>query len=155
MRSPVLSGALVDCEEKCREHHAHDASSPEVMPTFLRAVALVQGVFYLATGVWPLLDIDSFQVVTGPKVDLWLVRTVGVLVGVIGTVLLLSVRRRRITPEIAILAVGSAVGLAGIDLVYALSGRISSIYLADAVVELGLAVLWGLAWLRDARAERH
>jgi hypothetical protein len=123
------------------------------MSTLLRAIALVQGVFYLATGVWPLLDIDSFQVVTGPKVDLWLVRTVGVLVGVIGTVLLLSVRRRRITPEIAILAVGSAVGLAGIDLVYALSGKISSIYLADAVVELGLAVLWGLAWFRDARAE--
>jgi hypothetical protein len=123
------------------------------MSTLLRAIALVQGVFYLATGVWPLLDIDSFQVVTGPKVDLWLVRTVGVLVGVIGTVLLLSVRRRRITPEIAILAVGSAVGLAGIDLVYALSGRISSIYLVDAVVELGLAVLWGLAWFRDARAE--
>jgi hypothetical protein len=74
-------------------------------------------------------------------------------VGVIGTVLLLSVRRRRITPEIAILAVGSALGLAGIDLVYALSGKISSIYLADAVVELALAVLWGLAWFRDARAE--
>jgi hypothetical protein len=153
MRSPVVLGALVDCEELCREHHAHDASSAEIMSTLLRAIALVQGVFYLATGVWPLLDIDSFQLVTGPKVDLWLVRTVGVLVGVIGTVLLLSVRRRRITPEIAVLAVGSAVGLAGIDLVYALSGKISSIYLADAVVELALAVLWGLAWFRDARAE--
>ncbi len=125
------------------------------MSRFLSGIALVQGVFYLATGVWPLLDIDSFQIVTGPKVDLWLVRTVGVLVGVIGTVLLLAARRRRITAEIAILAVGSALGLAGIDLVYALSRRISSIYLADAVVELGLAVLWGLAWLRDARAERH
>ena len=73
----------------------------------------------------------------------------------IGTVLLLAARRRRITAEIAILAVGSAVGLAGIDLVYALSGRISSIYLADAAVELGLAAVWGLAWFRDARAERH
>jgi uncharacterized membrane protein YuzA (DUF378 family) len=125
------------------------------MSKLLRRIALVQGVFYLATGVWPLLDIDSFQVVTGPKVDLWLVKTVGVLVAVIGTVLLLAVQRRRITAEIAILAVGSAIGLAGIDLVYALSGRISSIYLADAVVELGLAGFWVLAWFRDARAERH
>jgi cytochrome bd-type quinol oxidase subunit 2 len=125
------------------------------MSKLLRRIALVQGVFYLATGVWPLLDIDSFQVVTGPKVDLWLVRTVGVLVAVIGTVLLLAVQRRRITAEIAILAVGSAIGLAGIDLLYALSGRISSIYLADAVVELGLAGFWVLAWFRDARAERH
>jgi hypothetical protein len=108
----------------------------------LLKLALLQGAFYVATGVWPLLDIDSFQLVTGPKTDLWLVRTVGVLVTVIGGVLLLAARHRRITSEIVVLAMGSALGLAGIDLVYALSGRISTIYLADAALEIALAVLW-------------
>ncbi len=108
----------------------------------LPKLALIQGVFYVLTGVWPLIDIVSFQVVTGPKVDLWLVRTVGVLVTVIGVVILSASRSRRITREILLLAVGSALGLAAIDLVYALSGRISAIYLADAAAEIALAGLW-------------
>ena len=111
----------------------------------LLKLALVQGLFYVATGVWPLIDIVSFQLVTGPKIDLWLVRTVGVLVTVIGLVLLSSARSRRVTNEIVMLAAGSALGLAGIDLIYALSGRISAVYLGDAVVEIGFAVLWAFA----------
>jgi hypothetical protein len=108
----------------------------------LLKLAVLQGVFYVATGLWPLVDIDSFQLVTGPKTDLWLVRTVGVLVTVIGAVLLSAARSRRLTDEIVLLAVGSALGLAAIDLVYVLSGRIAAIYLADAAVELSLAGLW-------------
>lgn len=108
----------------------------------LLKTALFQGVFYLVTGLWPIVDIQSFQLVTGPKTDLWLVRTVGVLVAVVGLVLISASRRHRITDEIILLAVGSALGLAAIDLIYALSGRISPIYLADAVAEIGLATLW-------------
>jgi len=115
---------------------------------WLPTVALIQGGFYLATGIWPLLDIESFQDVTGPKTDLWLVRTVGVLVAVIGGVLLVAARRSRITDEIVLLAVGSALGLAAIGFVFTLAGTISPIYLADAVAEIGLAALWGLGRLR-------
>lgn len=114
----------------------------------LPKLALVQGIFYVATGVWPLVHIDSFQMVTGPKTDLWLVRTVGVLVIVIGAVLLLAWHSRRITPEVTLLAAGSALGLASIDLIYALSGTISSVYLADAVAELVLVALWVAGWRR-------
>jgi hypothetical protein len=108
----------------------------------LPRIALVQGVFYLATGIWPLIDIDSFQAVTGPKMDLWLVRTVGVLVAVIGAVLVTAARRQRLSAEIMLLAVGSALGLAAIDIIYVLSGTISPIYLADAVAEIGLVAGW-------------
>lgn len=114
----------------------------------LLKVALIQGVFYVATGVWPLVDIVSFQVVTGPKTDLWLVRTVGVLVTVVGAVLISASRRRRITDEIVLLATGSALGLAAIDLIYSLSGRISPVYLADAAAEIGVALLWVIGWRR-------
>ena len=116
--------------------------------SMLRMLALIQGLFYLATGVWPLFDIDSFQKVTGPKTDLWLVRTVGVLIAVVGVVLLLSYRSQRVTDEVIVLAIGCAIGLAAIDLIYSLSGRISPVYLADAAAEIALAALWGYARLR-------
>jgi len=105
-------------------------------------LAMAQGAYYAATGIWALVDIDSFQVVTGPKVDQWLVKTVGVLVTVMGGVLGLAGWRRRVTPEVRLLGIGGALGLAGIDLYYVARGRIARIYLADAAAELALAAAW-------------
>lgn len=108
-------------------------------------LALAQGLYYASTGVWALADSQSFQAVTGPKVDVWLVKTVGVLVTAIGGALGCAGWSRRVTPEVRLLAVGSALGLAGIDVVYVAKGRISRIYLLDAAVELGLAAAWAAA----------
>lgn len=105
-------------------------------------VAQGQGMYFVLTGVWPLIDIHSFELVTGPKVDDWLVKTVGVLVTVIGAVLLVAGRRRAVTAEVALLAVGSALGLAAIDVVYVSAGVIPPIYLLDAAAELGIVALW-------------
>jgi len=128
-------------------------------------LAFLQGVYYLLTGVWPLVSIGSFQRVTGPKTDLWLVRTVGVLVAVIGATLVVSAARRAprrppgdvagepppMPPEVPVLATASAAGLGAIDTVYAARGRIARIYLLDAVLEAGLVA----AWLLATRAERR
>jgi hypothetical protein len=88
----------------------------------------------------------TFERVTGPKVDYWLVKTVAVLIGVIGGVLLIAGVRRAASLEVALLGAGSAAGLAGIDLVYAGKRRIARIYVLDAVLELVLVVLWGWFW---------
>lgn len=112
---------------------------------WLARVALVQGAFWFVTGVWPLVHMASFLAVTGPKHDLWLVRAMGTLIGVVGATLLLAGWRRRVTPEIALLGVGGALGLTAIDLVYALSGVIWKTYLLDAVAELILVACWALA----------
>ena len=109
-------------------------------------VARAQAAYYVLTGVWALVSIGTFQKVTGPKTDLWLVKTVGVLVAVVGAVLDMAARRKGITPEIALLAVGSAAGLTAIDVVYVAKGRISPVYLLDAAAELGLIGAWTLAW---------
>jgi hypothetical protein len=108
-------------------------------------LALVQGVFYGATGLWALVDLDSFMAVTGPKTDRWLVKTVGILVTVVGAVLLVAWRRGGVPLEIALLAVGSALSLATIDIIYVSNRTISPIYLLDAVAEVGLALAWVLA----------
>lgn len=117
-------------------------------------VALAQGLYFVATGIWPLLSIRTFQMVTGRKTDLWLVKTVGVLVAVIGGVLCLAALRQQVTLEVALLAVGSAAGLAGVDIVYVSKGRILPIYLLDAVVEAVLIAGWALGWVLAGEGSR-
>ena len=45
-------------------------------------LAWVQAGYFVVTGVWPIVHMRSFLAVTGPKTDLWLVKTIGVLVTV-------------------------------------------------------------------------
>lgn len=121
--------------------------------SFLRLVALVQGIVYVLTGVWPLVHMASFLAVTGPKTDLWLVNTVGVLVAVIGAVLLTAVGRGLPRIEIRLLGAASAAALAAIDIYYVTAGVIWPIYLADAVFEIVLAAAWGILSMVIGRAE--
>ena len=113
-------------------------------------LAWIQGIYFLITGIWPLVSIGTFQWVTGPKVDLWLVKTVGALIAVIALTILMAARRGRIGPEVRFLAAGSAAALAAVDIIYALADRIWDIYLLDAVAEIGLVVLWGLVSRRPS-----
>ncbi|CCF84645.1 hypothetical protein [Nitrolancea hollandica] len=110
-------------------------------------VAIGQGAYYLATAFWSMVSMRSFQWVTGPKTDVWLVRTVALLLMVIGTVLTVAGFRKQTGPESPLLGTGSAATLAGIDIVYAAKGRISRIYFLDALVELGFLVAWAWAAL--------
>ncbi|MGH7277446.1 MAG: hypothetical protein ACREJG_02050 [Candidatus Rokuibacteriota bacterium] len=108
----------------------------------MNRLSLAQGLYFLVTGLWSLVSIRTFFAVTGPKTDVWLVKTVGVLVAVIGAVLMAAGMRRHTPPELPLLAAGSAAGLAGIDTVYVARRRISPIYLLDAVVEAALVTCW-------------
>lgn len=128
----------------------HDESQSK-RTDLLSLVATGQGIFYLVTGIWPILSMPSFEWVTGPKRDRWLVKTVGVLIAVIGGATALAGQRKRVTPEIALLAGGSAAGLTAIDVIYVRRGRIRPIYLLDAIAETGLVIAWMLAWRIHAK----
>ncbi|HUR39182.1 MAG TPA: hypothetical protein VM222_06795 [Planctomycetota bacterium] len=117
----------------------------------MKLLARAHGVFYLVTGLWPLFDIDSFQAVTGAKTDLWLVKTVGLLISVIGAALVVSSRRATVTSEVVVLAAGSALALGAIDVFYAATGVISKVYLLDAPAEAALAGAWILLWIREKK----
>jgi hypothetical protein len=101
-----------------------------------RQVLLAQGGYYVVTGVAPFFSRRLFETVTGRKREWWLVKTTGILVTAIGAGLISGVSRDRATPELVGMAAGAAGGLATIDIVYALRGRISPVYLADAVLQL-------------------
>jgi hypothetical protein len=118
-----------------------------------RALAIGQGAYWGATGLWPIVDLRSFEAVTGPKTEGWLVKTVGGLIAAVGATLLVAGVRRRVTPEIALLGGASAAALGGAGGWYAWRGRIRRIYLADAAVEALLVGAWVLAAGRRRRAE--
>ncbi|HWR52966.1 MAG TPA: hypothetical protein VN428_17785 [Bryobacteraceae bacterium] len=118
-------------------------------------LSIFQGVYYVAAGVWPLLSDVTFQAVTGPKRDVWLVKTVGVLVAVMGGVLIMAGWRRAITREVYALGVGAACGLTAIDVVYVAAERIPPVYLLDAAAEVAVILLWVLLWLRSRQAKER
>lgn len=104
--------------------------------TPVRRILIVQGVYYVATGVLPFVSRRAFEAVTGPKREWWLVQTVGALVTVIGGALLSAAGRRRVAPELVGIATGSAASLAAIDIVYVAKRRIAPTYLVDAALQL-------------------
>src|SRR3954468_20117728 len=118
------------------------------MSRALTILAAVHAIYYVITGVWPILHMRSFVAVTGPKVDLWLVRTVGLLVTAVGGVIAMAGWRGTIDAEIVTLAVACAAALATIDVVYVARRVILPIYLGDAVAEVILIVAWLTLWWR-------
>jgi hypothetical protein len=113
-----------------------------------RKVAAAQGAFFLATGLWPLVSLRSFEVVTGPKLEGWLVKGMGVVLSVIGASVVSSAIRDRVEPETAALVNGVGLGLGLVDVIYVTKRRIKPIYLADAVAEAGFALAWWAAHRR-------
>ena len=115
-----------------------------------RRLARTQALYYAATGIWPLLDIRSFERITGPKVERWLVKTVGALVTAVGASLALAARDDPGRAETVVLATGSAAALGTIDAVYVAKRRISPVYLFDALAQAALLVAW-TRWRRRTR----
>jgi hypothetical protein len=92
----------------------------------------------------------SFEAVTGPKADRWLVRTVAGLMVANGVAQWgaepsgegLAAARR--------VGMGTALTLGAIDMAYAVPHRISRVYLVDAVLEAG----WVMVWVRSLQPAR-
>jgi len=107
-------------------------------------VALVQGIYFFITGIWPILSMSTFLKITGPKTDLWLVKTVGLILAVIGAVLIYAQMTASINPPVILLAIGSALSLALVEFIYVFKRVISPIYLGDAFAELILTAWWAI-----------
>ena len=97
---------------------------------------LVQAAYLIATGAWPLLHYRSFEAVTGPKTDAWLVQTVGAAAVVLGIAAAISDRERSL-----VLSVGSTLAFGATEVAPALRGRIRKVYLLDAAFQSALTCL--------------
>jgi hypothetical protein len=120
----------------------------------VRTLERLQAGYYLVTGAWPLVDRRTFEAVTGPKTDFWLVRTVGAVVAAVGAGLALGLRHGRVSDDMRLAAALSAAGLGAVDVVYVARGRISAVYLLDAALEAAFVAAWA-ANGRGARPAPH
>jgi len=116
-------------------------------------VAIAQGVYYLAAGLWPILDLKTFMLATGPKVEGWLPKGVGACMANIGAALLAAGTRGKVARELRLLGAGTALTFATMDLWHA--GFRRRMYLLNGIVQLGLAAAWGFAeWRENQDAHR-
>src|SRR4051794_25887508 len=101
-------------------HHMKEYTVAVPHQTFRisRRILWIQGLYFALTGIWPLLDINSFQIVTGPKTDLWLVQTVGAILGIIGISFCIAGARRVVSASTYFLAVASALALMMVDVIF-------------------------------------
>jgi hypothetical protein len=125
------------------------------MNDLARGLAIAQGAYWGATGIWPIVHLASFELVTGPKASGWLVKTVGGLIGAVGATLLLAGARRRVTDEIVFLGATSALALGVASGWYGAKGRIRRIYLGDAALEAVTVAAWAAAWRRGRESPRE
>ena|SRR5829696_2826929 len=107
-------------------------------------IYLIQGIYYLITGLWPVVDITSFMLVTGPKTDIWLVKMVGLLTASIAISFISSFKKA--ASVLGILSVCSALSYLAIDVFYYFNGTISVVYLGDALMEI--LIIAGLLFTR-------
>jgi hypothetical protein len=126
-----------------------DAERKQHAGRALRGLAAGQGLYYVATGIWPLLSMRTFELVTGPKTDHWLVKTVGLLAAGFGGVLLRDVRRGRVDPGVGLAA---ALAFGASSLWYGGTGQVRRVYLADGLAEAALVGAWLAAGLLPGSA---
>jgi len=93
----------------------------------------IQGWFYVITGLWPILHMKSFEMVSGPKKDKWLVKTLGLMIACSGYIFI-RYNQNDIARDLALI---NATCLAVIDVYYSLKGVIWKTYLWDAGIEVG------------------
>jgi hypothetical protein len=105
-------------------------------------MAVGHGIALIGLGAWPVVSMRTFERVTGPKHDDWLVRTVGGLCIAIGTGLVAGRDRPTVVRP---LGIASAATFLVADVIGYRSGRLRAVYLLDAVAEGALISGWVVA----------
>jgi len=106
------------------------------------ALSMIQGSYTLLTAFWALVDIQSFMGVTGPKTDVWLVKTVAVLLLPIGFCFLWGLYFNTDRLLVTFIGIMSSAGLAFIDFHYTINGTIKWIYQADGFLQIFFLLVW-------------
>jgi hypothetical protein len=118
-----------------------------------RFILLIQTLYYFITAAWALVDIDSFIKVTGPKTDIWLVKTVAVLLLAICAAFSTAFIQKIVNSPVVMLAVTCCLVLIIVDCYYVWTKTISKVYLLDAIIEFIVLVLWVFFLVKNSK--RH
>jgi hypothetical protein len=103
---------------------------------FFRILLSIQCIYTFITAVWPIIDIESFMLVTGYKTDVWLVKTVGAILISISLCMATHLFIRTDHVPVVVLCIASSIAFISIDFYYALNDTISDIYIADGALQI-------------------
>lgn len=113
----------------------------------------VQGMYFLITAVWPLIDMTSFMAVTGPKVDQWLVRTVSMLLIPYTYICFwVAFHSEAVSKLLITVMTLTGLGLALVELIHYMNGTIKWVYAADAILQI-IFVIWWLSRINHRKNE--
>ncbi len=120
-----------------------------------RYLILAHGGYLCIGGLWPLIHMDSFEAVTGPKVDEFLVRSIALILLLTAAVLFSQLHGKELELSAVIMGMGISLILGSIAIISAALGYIRAVYFLDGA----LHVLFGIGWLsfliRNWRARRR
>jgi hypothetical protein len=106
-----------------------------------KTALMLQGMYIFLTALWPIVDINSFMVITGPKTDTWLVKTVAVSLICVSLFFLLSSPKSE-DLVVTFIACIFSFGFAYIDFFYSLNKTIRWVYAIDGIIEILFGILW-------------
>jgi hypothetical protein len=109
-----------------------------------KAILLAQATYYFLAAAWPLIHLTSFLSVTGAKTDIWLLKTVSLLIMVPSLTFFYAAFRKTDNLLIALIGFTSAIFLGFVDVYYYSTGVISWVYLIDVIPEAIFALYWAV-----------
>jgi len=109
-----------------------------------RKVAAAHAGYYVVTGSWAIVHRKSFELVTGPKHDYWLVRLVGGLALAVGASLGAAAVTGRKSQDDRTLALATALAFVVADVHAARS--MSRAYLGDVILHAVFVPAWIRPW---------
>src|SRR5437868_12042149 len=107
-----------------------------------KLLIFIQSGYYLLTALWAIIDINSFMTVTGPKTDIWLVKTTAAMIITISLTLGSYLFMQGNKSPAIILGSISAFSFVIIDFYYVAENVISNIYVLDGIFESILLIGW-------------
>lgn len=119
-----------------------------------RVLLLIQSLYTLVTAIWPILHIESFMIVTGPKTDIWLVKTVSLLLIALSSTWLAALKYRWDHRPVVFSVITSSMALIFVDLYYVAENVIWMTYLLDAVLQFAFLFTWYLVYRAMDGADR-
>jgi hypothetical protein len=87
------------------------------------SMTIVQGAYYLVTGLWPIVHLRSFAAVAGPKPDPFQTRVTGALFAAAGAALVVGSRTEHDRNPVALLSSATACAALSVTLAHARSLR--------------------------------
>ena len=122
-------------------------------PYLLYVLGFIHALYFLATGLWPVLDINSFVFFTGAETDIWMAKALGLLMSIIGLLLISAIIRNKLIMELIMLIIFSAFAIAGVEFYYGWNDMIPEIFLLDSTVEFFFILCWILLLLTKPKPD--